>query len=186
MLRLLAKFYLWLGGWDMRVTIPPEPKYLVLTAPHTSNWDFPLGISVRASIGMDIRFLGKAELFRAPFGWLFRALGGYPVVRKKNTRLVDAVVEIYDEHERFAVALAPEGTRSKVRELKTGFYHIARKANLPVYLVGFDYENKIVHRSERMDLGEDIEQETARIIDWYKNIKGKNPENGISAWAGKV
>ena len=112
--------------------------------PHTSNWDFPIGLLTRRAVGVDIKFLGKHSLFIPPFGWLFRWLGGYPVDRRKRTNLVDSVVDIFNQHDEFVISIAPEGTRKKVDALRTGFYYIARKAGIPILLCSFNYQIRTV------------------------------------------
>ncbi|MEN8249990.1 MAG: 1-acyl-sn-glycerol-3-phosphate acyltransferase, partial [Bacteroidota bacterium] len=148
--------------------------------PHTANMDFVLGIIARSVLGLQgARYLGKSQLFKFPLGILFKALGGYPVDRSKHNNTVDAVVDIFNKHERFGIALAPEGTRSKVDRLKTGFYHIAQKANVPIYMVGFDYGSKSIIVREPFLPSDDIEKDFGMIIDFFSEIKGKYPANGI-------
>ena len=156
------------------------PKYIVIVAPHTSNWDFIIGIFARTSIGIGhAKYLGKSQLFKWPYGFIFRALGGHPVDRSKHNNLVEAVVAIFNSKEKFAVALAPEGTRKKVGKLKTGFYHIAEAAKIPIYLVGFDYPSKTVKISEAYYPSGDIDKDMPEIMKFFKNIVGKNPELGL-------
>ena len=117
-------------GWKLIGDVPHhEKKYIIIVAPHTTNLDFIIGILVRGILGFNSKYLGKKSLFKAPFGWFFRMMGGYPVDRSRSTNLVDQVVEIFNNHEEFVIGLAPEGTRENVGEWKTGFYFIAQKAN---------------------------------------------------------
>ena len=141
-------FFSWIWkmmGWKI-IGQPPadQPKYVIIVAPHTTNWDFVIGVMARSILGFDSRFLGKKSLFRPPFGWFFRWMGGYPVDRNKSTNLVDQVVEIFQEHENFVVALAPEGTRAAGHEWKTGFYYIAIKAKVPIVRAKIDWPSKSV------------------------------------------
>lgn len=132
-------------GWKIIGDVPrDEKKYIIIVAPHTSNLDFITGVLVRGIVGFNSKYLGKKSLFKAPYGWFFRMLGGYPVDRSKNNNLVDQVVDIYNDHEEFVIALAPEGTRTKVNEWKTGFYHIADKAKIPIVRCVFDRKRKRV------------------------------------------
>lgn len=142
-----------------------------------------MGLFTRALIPeiKKAKYLGKKSLFKPPFGWIFRVTGGYPVDRSKNQNQVDAVVDILNSKEEFIITLAPEGTRSKVERFKSGFYYIALKAKVPIVLCGFDYGNKKVifnepafYPSGRFD--DDMEQ----ILSFYRGIRGKNPELGIS------
>lgn len=155
-------------------------KYVVIVIPHTSNWDFLLGLLVRRiHQSTHIKFLAKSSLFRWPFGGLFRALGGYPVNRKKSQNYVDAVVELFDSKEKFAVTIAPEGTRSKVDRLKTGFYYIALGAKVPIVMVKFDYGNKVVEIAEPFHPSGDKEADFAKIHAFFRGTKGKNPAQGF-------
>ncbi|GAB3808737.1 lysophospholipid acyltransferase family protein [Spirosoma humi] len=117
-------------------------------APHTTNWDFLLGLGIRPTIHIWIQYLAKSSLFKWYSGWLFRALGGKPVYRDKSHNLVDATAEVFNQSERLHICIAPEGTRSNVDKLKTGFYYIALKANVPLILVGFDWPRKLILLSE--------------------------------------
>lgn len=144
MFRKLLLFIFNSLGWKFEGSFHPmPPKFIIIVAPHTSNWDFPLGIMVRSIAQItDTKFLGKSQLFKFPYGFIFRWMGGYPVVRTRDNKMVDAVVDIFNSKEKFSISLAPEGTRSKVKRIKTGFYHIAKKANVPIFLVGFDFSTK--------------------------------------------
>ena len=156
------------------------PKYIAIVAPHTSNWDFIIGVFARAAIGIDhAKYLGKSQLFKWPYGFIFRALGGHPVDRSKHNNLVEAVVDIFNSKERFAVALAPEGTRKKVGKLKTGFYHIAVQANIPIYLVGFDYPTKTIVIHDAYYPSGNIDDDMPEIMKFFGGITGKNPELGL-------
>lgn len=116
----------------MKFDIDPIPdKFVIAVIPHTSSWDFPLGLLVRSVMDIDVKYLGKDSLFKGPFGGLFRWLGGYPVDRSKNNNFVDTVIDIFKREEKFSTAIAPEGTRKKVDQLKTGFYYIAKGRVFP-------------------------------------------------------
>lgn len=125
-----------------------------------------------------VRFLGKSQLFTPPFGWIFRKLGGIPVDRSSNHNLVDAVADLFDKHDSFAIAIAPEGTRKKVEKLRTGFYFIAAKARVPIIMVGLDYKNKTCRFSEPLYTSEQTKDFEA-IYDFYRTIEGKIPELGL-------
>ncbi len=167
-------------GWRIEGHYPSEiPKMVVAVIPHTSNWDFPLGLLVRSNLRADIKFMAKNSLFRFPYGGLFRWLGGYPVDRSKSHNYVDAVVDTLDQVDQFSLCIAPEGTRKKVERLKTGFYHIAKKAQIPIILCRFDYGRKVVSFSEPFYPTDDADKDLSFIIDHFKGIKGKNPEWGF-------
>lgn len=183
MFRLLYRFFFYkVFKWTTVGNFPPEiKKFICIVAPHTSNWDFFVGLASRSILKLrNVKYLGKSQLFRWPYGFIFRKTGGYPVFRDKHNNLVDQVVDIFNSKDDFAIALAPEGTRKKVNQLKTGFYHIAVKANIPIMMVGFDYSRKmVVIRTPFYPTG-DIEMDLPIIMDFFKEIKGKHPEYGIS------
>ncbi len=156
--------------------MPDEKKDIIVVAPHTSNFDFLIGLAVRSILGFKASYLGKKELFRFPFGWLFRKLGGYPVDRSKHSNLVDAVAAIFDEHENFAIAIAPEGTRKYVKEWKTGFYYMAIKAKVPLVLASFDYKRKTVYISEPYFPMGNKELDSKNILSFYNDHEGRFPK----------
>jgi len=168
-------------GWNIRGSFPCHlNKYIVIVAPHTSSWDFVVGVFCRSITRMgDAKYLGKMELFRFPYGWIFRALGGYPVDRSKHTNLVDAVVDIFDSHDRFVIAMAPEGTRKKVDRFKTGFYYIAKKAGIPIVMVSFDYSRKEIEISDPFPTKNDFDSDMQVIMKFFKGKIGKIPQSGI-------
>jgi len=167
-MKYIFKFIWWLIGWKIVGDVPwHEKKYLIIVAPHTSNWDFIIGILARAKVGFDSNFLGKKSLFKFPFGWFFKKMGGYPVDRSKSTNLVDQVVKIYKNHERFVVAIAPEGSRKNVNGWKTGFYYIAHKANIPIVRVKMDRIEKQVVFFEPFRTTGSIEKDMPEIKKVY-------------------
>lgn len=151
----------------------------MIVAPHTSNWDFFVGLAARSILKLETKYLAKKELFRFPFGIIFRMLGGYPVDRTKHTNLVDAVANVYNAHERFSICITPEGTRKYVAEWKTGFYRIAEKLNIPIVMAGFDYSKKHVTVEPPFFTTGNIEKDIDFIKKYYRNIKGKHPELGV-------
>ena len=181
MMQAISNFiYYQILGWKVNGAFPNLDKFVVIVAPHTSNWDFLLGIlSRRVTHLRDAKFLGKSQLFKPPFGWLFRWMGGYPVDRTKNNNLVDAVVEIFDREPKFKLALAPEGTRKRVEKFKSGFYVIATKAKVPILMVGFDYSRKEIRISAPFYPSDSMEEDLKRIMDWYGDVRGKNLENEV-------
>lgn len=181
MMRIIFSFIFKSLDWSFQGSFDPKPpKFIIIVAPHTSNWDFPLGIMVRSIMRINqTKFLGKSQLFRFPYGFFFRALGGYPVERTKDNNLVDAVVDIFNSKETFSISLAPEGTRSKVKRIKTGFYHIAKKANIPIYLVGFDYSVKKIVIADPFYSTEDTMTDFEHIIRFFSSIKGKHIHLGV-------
>ena len=170
-----------LAGWRIEDQRPPGlDRYIVVVAPHTSNWDFFVGLAVRKLAGMGgVKYLAISSLFKGPFGWLFRALGGYPVDRSKHNNLTDAVIDMFNRGEIKAIAITPEGTRKYQPDWKTGFHRIAKGAGVPIILGTFDYPKKTAIISGPFPLTDDPEHDIARMKDWFRPHKGKNPEDGV-------
>jgi 1-acyl-sn-glycerol-3-phosphate acyltransferase len=181
MLRPFYQFLFRIFGWKINGGFPAGlKKYIIAIAPHTSNWDFIVGVAARSVLRItDAKFLAKSQLFKPPFGWIFRALGGYPVDRSSSHDMVTQAVDIVNSHTDFILAITPEGTRKKVQKLKTGFYYIAKGANIPIIPVGFDYEQKQVVVGEPLYPGQ-MEEDFQALYQFYKSIKGKNPELGLN------
>jgi 1-acyl-sn-glycerol-3-phosphate acyltransferase len=167
-------------GWTIEGSFPAHlKKYIIAVAPHTSNWDFLVGVAARSILKLtQAKFLGKSQLFKGPFGWFFRWMGGYPVDRSKSQDMTDQIASFFDENDHFVLAVAPEGTRKKVARLKTGFYYISKKANVPIVPVGFDYDRRCVVVGSPL-FATEFEQDMRRLIEFYSSIKGRNPELGI-------
>ncbi len=166
-----------LFGWKTVGLCPTDiKKYIIIAAPHTHWQDFFLGLAIKLSQKIPANFIGKASLFKPPFGFIFRALGGTPVDRSKSDNRVDAIVNIFNSREQFILALSPEGTRKRVDTWKTGFYHIAKGANVPIVMMTFDFGNKQVKISDPYYLTNDMEKDMNFIYDFYRGVKGKIPE----------
>ncbi len=164
-------------GWKLINNFPKElKKYVVIAAPHTSWQDFPIGILARNTTGVKINFIGKDSLFKGPFGFIFRSLGGAPVDRSKSNNLVDAIVQVFLSKEEFRLALSPEGTRQKIAKWKTGFYYIAKGAKVPVVMATLDYKNKQVKISEPYYITEDIEKDFAYFQSFFSPDMAKKPK----------
>jgi 1-acyl-sn-glycerol-3-phosphate acyltransferase len=171
----LASFIMRLTGWRVDGGLPDLPKYVLIGAPHTSNWDFVLFLGVIFSLQANVRFMGKAELFRKPFGWFFYYCGGVPVDRKKSTGLVDQMVQASRESERFILTIAPEGTRHHVVEWKRGFYHIAKSAGIPIVIAVVDGMHKTVRIGQVFHPTEDIEADIKSIQEVFTGVVGIHP-----------
>lgn len=168
-------------GWNFVGTFDESIKKCVfIVIPHTSNLDFFMGLLVRGVMNIEINFVGKKELFAFPFGYYFRSVGGAPLDRSGGKNNVDATAEVFSKHETFRLALSPEGTRKKVTELRTGFYYIALKANVPIIPVAFDYGKKEVKIGEPITVAGNYDEDMKRILPFYKDVKGKNPERGFN------
>lgn len=167
-------------GWEILGEFPKNaPKNVVIPIPHTTNWDFPIGVLLRPAYNIDIKYVGKSALFKPPFGFIMRWLGGIPVDRSKNNNFVDAVIETYKHHDELSICIAPEGTRNKVDRLKTGFYHIAVGANVPIVMIKFDWGNKIIEWSAPFYPTGNQEADFEVIYDYFDGVKGKIPENSF-------
>jgi 1-acyl-sn-glycerol-3-phosphate acyltransferase len=131
-------------GWGIDGDIPDLPKMVLIVAPHSSNWDFIVGVAAKAAMRLRVKFLGKDALFRFPLGIVMRYLGGIPVDRTTANDVVTSVVGQFDRRERMLLAIAPEGTRRPVDRWRTGFYHIARGAGVPILPVAFDWRSRTI------------------------------------------
>lgn len=169
-----------LAGWKVNGKKPDLKKYVVVVAPHTSNWDFFVGWSARNIIGFRPNFLAKNSLFKIPFvGWFLKFIGGVPVDRSKNTNMVDQVVKLYNEKEEFIMTITPEGTRSYSPKWKTGFYRIAHQAKVPILKIAFDYATKTVFIDDPFYPSGDMEKDIETLKEYFRQFKGKNPEDGV-------
>jgi 1-acyl-sn-glycerol-3-phosphate acyltransferase len=175
---MLSKFiFTKLMGWKLVHDFPQDlKKYVVIAAPHTSWQDFPIGILARNTSGIKINFIGKNSLFKPPFGFIFRSLGGTPVDRSTSNNLVDAIVNIFNEKEQFRLALSPEGTRKKVEKWKTGFYYIAKGANVPIVMATLDFGKKQVKISEPYYTTDDKDKDFAHFHAFFADVIAKKPE----------
>lgn len=182
MLRPLYILFFKIFGWKINGAMPVSvKKFVIAVAPHTSNWDFVVGIAARSILRIQkAQFLGKSQLFKPPFGWFFSMLGGHPVERTTSEDMVDQVVKIFDRHDEFILAVAPEGTRKKVEKLRTGFYYIARGAQVPIVPVGFDFGKKEVVIGQPLYLSDSFDSDMEKILSFYRTIRGRNPELGLS------
>ncbi len=160
-------------GWKLNGKFPQVNKCVVIVVPHTHWLDFFLGLLVRKVVNQEINYIGKKSLFKPPFGWFFRWTGGAPVDRSKSANTVESIAKIFEEREVFRFALAPEGTRKKVDKLKTGFYHIAKMAHVPIVMVAFDFGKKEVKISEPFHPSKNMENDFRNIHDFYKGVEGK-------------
>lgn len=171
----LARFFMRLFGWRVDGSLPALPKYVLIGAPHTSNWDFVLFLGVIFTLRANVRFMGKAELFRPPFGWFFYYCGGVPVDRKKPTGLVEQMVEACNKSSQFILTIAPEGTRHHVAEWKRGFYHIAKGAGIPIVMAVVDGRKREVRIGQIFHPTGDIEADMKAITGAFEGVMGINP-----------
>ncbi|HEX4875682.1 MAG TPA: 1-acyl-sn-glycerol-3-phosphate acyltransferase [Chitinophagaceae bacterium] len=174
--------YLRLKGWNTKTQFPSGlKKCIIIVAPHTSWVDLVMGLAYRSIFKLRYsRFLGKKELFDGPFGFFFRWLGGSPVDRFSKQNVVDQVVDLINSRDEIMIALAPEGTRKRVDRLRTGFYHIAKKAAVPIVMAGLDFSKKEIILSEPFYTTDDEEKDFEKIIRFFAPVQGRYPEKGLS------
>ena len=164
-------------GWRLNGTVSPElKKCVIIVVPHTSWVDFFIGVMARGSIGLQMHYVAKKELFAFPFGVWFRWMGGAPLDRSKTENKVDAIAAIFEQREVFRLAIAPEGTRKKVDTWKTGFYYIALKAGVPIVAVAFDYGKKEVKLAPPFYPAGNKDADFLILEENYKGVTGYKPE----------
>lgn len=165
-------------GWKVKGDFSEDTvkKAVVVAVPHTSWHDFYMGILLRTMFGVKIGFIGKKELFKGPLGLIFKAMGGAPIDRTPGQNKVQAIAKVFESKEEFRLTLAPEGTRKKVNELKTGFYYIAIAAKVPIILVAFDFGKKEHRISKPLYPSGNIDEDMSLIHDFFKGTVGKVPE----------
>jgi len=176
LLRWLAWGLMKTFGWRMEGHPPDLPKYVLIAAPHTSNWDLAVMLTLAFNFRTPISWMGKDALFRPPFGGLCRWLGGIPIDRSKANNVVEQSVALFREKDSFVLVVPPEGTRKKVRYWKTGFYYIARDARVPILLGFIDYGRKVGGFGPVVVPTGDIEADMKTIQAFYAGITGKHPE----------
>ncbi len=174
--RMVSRVCLKAMGWRVQGELPCLPKYVIIAAYHTSNWDFVIGILTAFVLKIRIYWIGKDNLFKPPFDRFFRWIGGIPINRSKSQRMVDRIIQVFHEHENLIIALAPEGTRKKAGYWKTGFYHIAAGAGVPIVLAFIDYPSKTCGIGPTLVPTGDIDSDMAVIESFYSGITGKYPD----------
>jgi 1-acyl-sn-glycerol-3-phosphate acyltransferase len=175
--QLLSQMLLSFIGWRIVGQFPPNDKFVVVGAPHTTNWDFFFMLLLRGATGVYLRFIGKDSLFRWPLGRVMRKLGGIPVDRRKRSNFVDQMVDLFISSDQLFVAIAPEGTRGQSHAWKTGFYYIAAGAQVPIVLVAIDYSVRQLEISPLLWPSGDINQDFILIQKFYSGRKGKYPSS---------
>lgn len=150
---------------------------MLIVIPHTSNWDFPLGLLVRSAEKIKVKFVAKHTLFKPGIGWLFKALGGIPVDRSKRGNTVEAMADLYNDRDELSIVIAPEGTRKKVDRLKKGFYYIAKRAKVPIVPIKFDFRNKEVNFGDPFYTTEDENADLDFFEHYFDGVEGRIPEN---------
>ncbi|HSD60229.1 MAG TPA: 1-acyl-sn-glycerol-3-phosphate acyltransferase [Burkholderiales bacterium] len=169
--RLLALF-----GWTADIAWPPAPRAVIVVYPHTSNWDFVVGIVARYAAGFPVQWVGKDSLFRGPFGTLLRSWGGIPVNRRQSTGFIGQLMEEFRRRSWMWVVFTPEGTRSYRDYWKSGFYYLALEAKVPVGLAYIDYKRRQVGLQSYIVLTGDVERDLDAMRAVYAGKVGKHPE----------
>jgi 1-acyl-sn-glycerol-3-phosphate acyltransferase len=173
LVRSFGRAMLRLLGWRVEGEFPNLPKFVVAVAPHTSNWDFVVGVSAMFALDLRLAFIGKHTIFRGPFAPVLRWMGGIPVDRSSPHGLVGESVAAFAATERRILVIAPEGTRKRVAHFKSGFLHIARGAGVPVTLATLDYAARCVRIGPTFEVGPDIEAERAKTEAFFAPVRGK-------------
>ncbi len=173
----LARFFLRVFGWRLEGSPPDTSKYVFIAAPHTSNWDFLFLLAMTFVFRVRCIWMGKASLFRPPFGVIFTWLGGVPIDRSSRRSVVEQAIQAFQGREEMVMGIPPEGTRKKMDHWKSGFYYIALGANVPLAFAFVDYERKVTGFGPTFMPTGDIQADMEVIRDFYKDIKAKFPEN---------
>jgi 1-acyl-sn-glycerol-3-phosphate acyltransferase len=174
--RHASRLALRLAGWTVDMVDPVAPRGVIIVYPHTSNWDFVLGALARSAAGIRTQWIAKDSLFRWPFGALLRRAGGIPVRRGARSGIIAQLVGEFARRERLWIALAPEGTRARTDHLKSGFYHLAVAARVPVGLASIDYATRRVELRTFVELSGEPEADLARLRAFYAGVRGLHPE----------
>jgi 1-acyl-sn-glycerol-3-phosphate acyltransferase len=163
-------------GWRVEGTMPDVPKLVIIAAPHSSNWDFVVGIAAKLALRLQVLWFGKDSLFRGPMGPLMRSLGGMPVDRSSASDVVNQIVGEFGRRDRMILALAPEGTRKRVERWRTGFYHIAHGARVPVVPVALNWGARAIQIGSTFVTTGDLEADMAELQGRFAGVDGRKPK----------
>lgn len=177
-IRKTVTWYYRQQGWSEVNANPGLRKCVIIAAPHTSNWDFVYFLGAADALDLPLSFMGKKQLFRWPFGAALRELGGIAIDRSTSKNYVQTMVDEFNQRDTFMLTIAPEGTRSKVARWKTGFYHIATQAKVPLVLGLMDYSKKQVGLAGAIWPTGDYEKDMARVLEFYQSTTPKRPRQG--------
>ena len=176
MLKWIGKFFLAAFGWKSEAGRPIESKYILIAAPHTSNWDLPFMMALAWSYEMKVQWMGKHALFHWPYGWFMRWLGGLPIHRESSNDRVQAMADEFEKRDNFVLIVPAEGTRSYTAHWKSGFYHIARLAGVPIVMGYLDFERKRGGFGPALMPTSDISDDMNQIRVFYQDKIGKHPD----------
>ena len=172
--RRVCRGVLRLAGWSLVGEFPDVPRLVLIAAPHSSWWDGVWGLLVKVAIGADVHFMAKQELFRWPLGGLLRRLGGMSIDRGAAKGVVEQMIDQFRKRDGLWLGIAPEGTRKPVKHWKSGFWHIARDADVPIFPVAFHYPDKTIHLGPLFEASADMDSDMTRLHAWYAPFKGKH------------
>ena len=176
MKRWMARALLRLLGWTIEGERPLPERYVLIAAPHTSNWDFPLMLLFAAAFNMKVNWMGKHRLFIPPAGWIMRALGGIPIVRHTSSNVVDSMIEAFSREPALMLVVPTEGTRNRTEYWKSGFYHIARGASVPIVPSYLDYSQKRGGFGPARTISGDLDTDMQYFRDFYAPMHGRFPD----------
>lgn len=165
-----------LFGWRIEGRFPDAPKFVLIVAPHTSNWDFPVGLMAKFALRLDVRYMAKSSLFWFPLGLFLRAMGGIAVDRSAAADVAATSAREFERREKLVLVITPEGTRSRVERWKSGFYRIALAAKVPVVLVVFDYPDRVVRLGPAFQVTGNYETDLAAMQSHVNASKARHPE----------
>ena len=160
-------------GWRIEGDVADHPKMVAIVAPHTSNWDFPVGLAGRYALRLDASWLGKHTLFRPPFGWIMRRWGGIAVDRSASHDVVTQTIEAFASRQRVLLVITPEGTRKQVSRWRTGFWHIAKGAGVPILPIVFDWGSRVIRFEPAFFPGDDVEKDIQALQAIYAGARGR-------------
>jgi 1-acyl-sn-glycerol-3-phosphate acyltransferase len=172
----IGRFYAWLLGWDVEGELPESGKFILVGAPHTSNWDFTFMLMVSFIFRVKVSWLGKDSLFVKPFGGIMRWLGGIAVRRESRNGVVEQIADRFQKSEKMVLVIAPAGTRKRRDHWKSGFYWIAHRAQVPILCGSLDYHRKLVHLGLSFVPSGDVKRDMDRIRSFFEGAQGKYPE----------
>lgn len=177
-MKLLTKFvFKTILGWKVVGSFPKDvKKYVLIGAPHTHWKDFFLGLAIKWGEKVPANYIAKASLFKPPFGFILKWLGGVPIDRSKSDNKVQSIIEMFNDREQFILAISPEGTRQKVTKWKTGFYYIAKGADVPIVMMTFNFKDKEVKISEPYYTTDNMEEDFNVFYKFYEGVIGKIPK----------
>ena len=174
--RAFGRFLLWIMGWKVVGDPPDAPKFIVTAAPHTSNWDGAIFLIATVALGLDLHWIGKHTLFTGLGGRFMKWLGGIGIDRGAAQDVVSQVAQRFHQSEQLVIVLAPEGTRERVGQWKSGFYRMAQRAGVPIVLGFMDYASKRVGFGPSLTVSGDMEADFRTMMDFYRHVTPKYPE----------